>query len=273
MKTDATPMSVMVCDDEPLARQRALALLQDIQPQIPTRILAEADNGKQALVRIEELRPDVVLLDIRMPGMDGMEVARHVSRLEAPVPGIVFLTAYDEFALHAFEVQAIDYLLKPVRASRLLEALLRVQRRRLENTNPSPTQMTASLTEAAAAAQLSRRHVSVIERGKLLLVPINEVVYFKAEMKYVTLKTRDREYVIEETLNTLEKEFGDLFVRIHRNSLVAIAAIAGVEKKRAAESEPDIDSPYRVLLRGLTETLPVSRRQWGQVKEMVRSML
>jgi two-component system response regulator AlgR len=131
--------------------------------------------------------------------------------------------------------------------------------------------MTASLTEAAAAAQLSRRHVSVIERGKLLLVPINEVVYFKAEMKYVTLRTLEREYVIEETLNTLEKEFGELFVRIHRNSLVAIAAIAGVEKKRAAESEPD--SPYRLLLRGLTETLPVSRRQWGQVKEMVRSML
>jgi len=273
MNTTSSALTVLICDDEPLARQRSQVLLQDIQAQMPTRVLAEAENGKQALVRIEELRPDVVLLDIRMPGMDGMEVARHVSRLEAPAPAIIFLTAYNEFALHAFEVQAIDYLLKPVRASRLLEALLRVQRRRLENTNPSPAQMTASLTEAAAAAQLSRRHVSVIERGKLLLVPINEVVYFKAEMKYVTLKTRDREYVIEETLNTLEKEFGDLFLRIHRNSLVARSAIAGVEKKRSTDMDADADSPYRLLLRGLTETLPVSRRQWGQVKEIVRSML
>jgi two-component system response regulator AlgR len=273
MSTIPSPLSVLICDDEPLARQRSRALLQEIQPQIATRVVADAENGKQALVRIEELRPDVALLDIRMPGMDGMEVARHVSRFEPPTPSIIFLTAYDEFALRAFEVQAIDYLLKPVRINRLLEALLRVQRHRQENAAPTPMQLSASLTEAAATAQLSRKHVSVIERGKLLLVPVREVLYFRAEMKYVTLRTLEREYVIEETLNTLEKEFGDLFLRIHRNSLVAIAAIAGVEKKRSAESEPDIDSPYRVLLRGLTETLPVSRRQWAQVKEMVRSML
>jgi two-component system response regulator AlgR len=273
MNTTASALTVLICDDEPLARQRSQALLQDIQAQMPTRVLAEAENGKQALVRIEELRPDVVLLDIRMPGMDGMEVARHVSRLEAPAPAIIFLTAYDEFALRAFEVQAIDYLLKPVRASRLLEALLRVQRRRQENAAPTPLQLSASLAEAAATAQLTRKHVSVIERGKLLLVPVRDVLYFRAEMKYVTLRTLEREHVIEETLNTLEKEFGELFLRIHRNSLVARSAIAGVEKKRSSDTDVDADSPYRLLLRGLTETLPVSRRQWGQVKEMVRSML
>jgi two-component system response regulator AlgR len=129
------------------------------------------------------------------------------------------------------------------------------------------------LAEAAAEAHLSRKHISVLERGKLLLVPVGEVVYFRAEMKYVTVRTLEREYVIEDSLNHLEKEFGDLFLRIHRNSLVARAALAGVEKNQRAETDAEPDSPYRVLLRGLPETLPVSRRQWGLVKEVVRSML
>jgi two-component system response regulator AlgR len=273
MKAGPLRLTILICDDEPPARQRARAQLEEIQEQMPNRVLAEAENGQQALDRIEEWRPDVVLLDIRMPGMDGMEVARHVARLEPPIPELIFLTAYDEFALHAFEVQAIDYLLKPVRSSRLLEALWRVKKRQQENTVRTPIVLATSLAETAAIVQLSRRHVSVIERGRLLLVPVREVIYFKAEMKYVTLKTLEREYVIEETLNTLEKEFGDLFVRIHRNSLVARAAIAGLEKKRSDATEPEAETPYRVLLRGLPETLPVSRRQWGQIKEMVRSML
>jgi two-component system response regulator AlgR len=273
MRADIPTLTVLICDDEPLARQRVLTLLDEIQAQLPTRVVAQAENGKQALMHIEAMRPDLVLLDIRMPGMDGLEVARHASRLAPEASDIVFLSAHDEFALQAFEVQAIDYLLKPVRASRLLEALLRVQRRRHDNTTPSAMPMRASLIEAAAATQLSRKHMSVLERGKLLLVPIGEVVYFKAEMKYVTLKTLEREYVIEETLNNLEKEFGDLFVRIHRNSLVARVAIAGVEKKRSGETDTEADSPYRILLRSLSETLPVSRRQWTQVKAIVRSML
>ncbi len=269
-----SPLTLLICDDEPLARQRTRALLQEIADAVPTHIVAEATNGHEALVRIEELRPQVTLLDIRMPGVDGLEVARHAMRLHPHAPAVIFLTAHDEFAVHAFEVQAVDYLLKPVRATRLLDALLRVRKRLVGPGNtPSPLEMADSLARAAAAAHLSRKHLSVIERGKLLLVPVLDVLYFKAEMKYVTIKTREREYVIEETLNSLEKEFGELFLRVHRNSLVARYAIAGVEKNHRAETDSDADSPYRVLLRGVPDTLPVSRRQWSAVKEAIRAVL
>ena len=259
-----TPLKIFIADDEAPARARLIALLQELQSHLPTQLIGEANNGRDALTLIEELQPDVVLLDIRMPAIDGLEVARHVARLKPHAPAVVFITAHDEFALEAFEVEAIDYLLKPVRASRLHDALLRVQKR-LENAVVSPSELAESLARASAVANLKRKHLTVIERGKLLLVPVLDVIYFKAEMKYVTVRTREREYVIEEALNTLEQEFSDFFVRIHRNSLVAKQAIAGLEKSQNAEI------PYRLLLRDLSDTLPVSRRQWPTIKNLIRS--
>lgn len=257
------PLKVFIVDDETLARTRLLALLQELKNHLPTQVIGEASNGRDAVMLIEELQPEVVLLDIRMPAMDGLEVARHVARLKTYAPALVFITAHDEFALAAFEVEAMDYLLKPVRASRLHDALLRVSKR-LENTAVSPGELAESLARASAAAHLKRKHLTVIERGKLLLVPVLDVFYFKAEMKYVTVRTREREYVIEEALNTLEEEFSDFFVRIHRNCLVAKQVIAGLEKSQNAEI------PYRLLLRGLPDTLPVSRRQWATIKNLIR---
>jgi two-component system response regulator AlgR len=227
------------------------------------------------LLRIEEAQPDVVLLDVQMPGMNGIEVARHAAMLKPVPPHIIFATAHDDFAINAFEVHAIDYLLKPVRATRLFDALLRARQRILDREaarHGEPGGDRQSLVRAAAVAGLNRRHISVPERGRLVLVPIVDVIYFKAEMKYTTIRTRDREYLVEEPLSALEAEFGDLFLRIHRNALVSREAIAGYERGRDEDgSDSSGDGGWHLRLRGVSETLPVSRRQWPAVRAIVRA--
>jgi two-component system response regulator AlgR len=193
---------------------------------------------------------DVVLLDIRMPEMDGMEAARHLAGMAQP-PAIIFTTAFDSYAIKAFEVNAIDYLLKPIRAERLLAAL--------HKTRAGPNVSSQAL---AAAANQPRRHLSVHERGKIHLVALADVLYLRAELKYVTVKTAEREFLVEESLTHLEEEFESLFVRIHRNCLVARAAISGFERN-AEESE----SGWAVVIKATGEKLPVSRRQHGVVKQ------
>jgi two-component system response regulator AlgR len=184
--------------------------------------------------------------------MSGIEFARHLQVLERP-PAVIFVTAHDQYAVEAFEVNALDYLTKPVRAARLLTALkkatsgVRLSRGVLESIDPAP-----------------RRHFSVAERGRVTLVPVADVIYLRAELKYVTLRTREREYLAEESLTQIEQEFGGIFVRIHRNCLVARRWIRGFE--RGAESEGEVG--WSVVLEGLDEKLPVSRRQWPQVKAM-----
>lgn len=271
----ARPLSVLIVDDEPLARTRLLALCDDLKGQIATTIVGESGNGKDALRQIEALAPDVVLLDVQMPGMNGIEVARHAALIKPQAPVIIFSTAFDEFALQAFEVQAIDYLVKPVRATRLFDALERA-RRRIEERNAVRASETAVAVETfgrvAKMAGLARRHISVSERGKLFLVPVMDVVYFRAEMKYTTIRTRDREYLTEESLSTLENEFGDLFLRIHRNALVARDAITGSVKGAGGEGDEGegADNGWNIVLRGVPETLPVSRRQWAHVKALLK---
>ena len=256
----AGPLRVLVVDDEAPARARLRDLLGDVAGQQPNALVGMAANGVEALRLLEDAAADVVLADIRMPVMDGVELARHLARLPEP-PALVFVTTYDQYAVQAFELAAVDYLLKPVRAQRLAEALERVRVRRV------PPAAEALATLAAG----ERGHFSVAERGRILLVPVAEVLYLRAELKYVTARTAAREYVLDESLVQIEQEFPRRFLRLHRNCLVALAAVAGVE--RAAErdgqkeGEREVEPHWEVLLRDLPERLPVSRRQWPAVRQ------
>jgi two-component system response regulator AlgR len=244
------PLRILIVDDEPLARERLRTLLADLAPQLPNEVVGEAGNGLLALDCLRERTADVVLADIRMPGMDGIELASHLGRLVQP-PALIFTTAYDNYAVQAFDLDAIDYLLKPVRAQRLLAALNKLPARRPE----------AALIDGLGR-QLrggGRRHLSCHERGRLLLVPVDEILYFRAELKYVTARTVDREYLLDESLTRLESEFAERFVRLHRAVLVARAALAGFEKAAGDDAE----AYGWALLRGVPEKLPVSRRQWA----------
>jgi two-component system response regulator AlgR len=177
---------------------------------------------------------------------------------------VIFTTAFDEHALQAFEVQALDYLLKPVRAERLAAALGRVKR--LAPHEPRLEQVARSLGAA-------RTHLTVSERGRMILVPVDDIVFLRAELKYVTIRTTTREHLTEESLTSLEAEFGDRFVRIHRNALVARKSIHGFQRvKGSADAEGEIASEghWEVLLKELPERLPISRRQWPTVKAAAR---
>ncbi|MES2772235.1 MAG: LytTR family DNA-binding domain-containing protein [Pseudomonadota bacterium] len=244
----------MIVDDEAPARARLRDLLTDIATELPNELIAEANNGLTALQAIENKRIDVVLVDIRMPEMDGIELARHLARLPQP-PAVVFITAYDTYAVQAFELNAVDYLMKPVRAQRLAEALHKAKHSHL------PTQQTL-----ASLQQGGRSHLSCHERDRLLLIPIGEVIYLKADFKYVTARTASREYLLDESLTQLEQEFNDFFIRLHRSVLVAKDAIAGFEKNSAEDAE----AQWQALLRAVPEKLPVSRRQWPIVKSYAR---
>jgi two-component system response regulator AlgR len=248
------PLRVMVVDDETPARRRLRELLDDCSASLPIAVVGEASNGREALDLMQSAPPDLVLTDINMPDMDGIELARHLLKLPRP-PVVVFTTAFHEHALAAFEVNAVDYLVKPVRVQRLLSALQKVPRLR-----PLSAERISQLPSNA------RRFLSVTERSRVVLVPIDEVIYLKAELKYITIRTHDREFLLEESLTRLEAEFGHRFVRVHRNCLVARDAIRGFERR----VNDDGDAHWEVLLNGLAETLPVSRRQQGVVREMAR---
>jgi two-component system response regulator AlgR len=240
---------VFIADDEAPARERLKVLLGDIAAEVPTHLVGEARHGLEAVERVPTSGAQVLLLDIQMPGMGGLEVARHLASLEHP-PAIVFVTAHERHAVEAFELNALDYLLKPVRAERLATALRKAS---------SPDRETL-----ARAADAPREYLSVAERNRIALVPVREIVFLRAEQKYVTVRTRSREHLIEEALVALEREFAESFVRIHRNCLVARAAIRGFERA-ATEEEPH----WLVVLDGIEERLPVSRRQWPQLREII----
>jgi two-component system response regulator AlgR len=244
-------LRVVIVDDEAPARQRLRDLLADCAAEIALTIAGEAASGRAALELLARAPADVVLLDIRMPEMDGIEVAQHLQQLDQP-PAVVFATAYDAYAIRAFEVHAVDYLLKPIHLSRLKEALARASRPRPE-----------ALREIARAP---RTHFSAQERGRIHLIPVADVIYLKAELKYVSVRTAAREHLIEESLTRLEQEFGDCFVRVHRNCLVARAAVRGFER-----AEEGGEAHWEVLLQGVDERIAVSRRQQHVVREFSRS--
>jgi two-component system response regulator AlgR len=254
--SDVPALSIMIVDDETPARARLRDLLADAAAEVPNEVVAEAANGLLALKLIEGLVVDVLLVDIRMPKMDGIELVRHLAQLESP-PAVIFVTAYDTYAVQAFELNAVDYLLKPVRAQRLVAALQKARQSR-----PPPPQMLVQLQQSA------RTHLSCHERGRLLLIPIADVLYLKADLKYVTARTAAREYLLDESLTHLEQEFGERFIRLHRSVLVAKDAISGFERSAADDAE----AQWQALLRGIAEKLPVSRRQWPLVKSYAKQL-
>jgi len=248
------PLRVLIVDDEAPARHRLHDVLADCADQLAVDIVAEADNGLDALTLIQQQPVDVVLLDIRMPGMDGLECAAHINRLTAP-PAIIFSTAYDAYACQAFDLNAVDYLLKPVRAERLVRALSRAHRL---NRNV--------LEQLRDALPKARSHLSLNEKGRIVLIPVDDILYLKAELKYVTVRTTAREFLIEESLTHLENEFDPVFLRIHRNCLVARERIREIGKL------PGDEDGHFLRLDGLDERLMVSRRQYSALREKIKSI-
>jgi two-component system response regulator AlgR len=242
-------MRILIVDDETPARDRLKRLIEELDG---CECAGEAVNGTEAISLVSRLAPDVVLLDIRMPGMDGVEAAQHLSRLEEP-PAVIFVTAYDEYALRAFDAQAVGYLLKPVRKEKLADTLQRAARL----TRP---QLTALARHAVPAQR--RTHLSVRLRGELRLIPLEEVLFFLADQKYVTVRHVGGEELIEESLRSLEEEFTPDFVRIHRNALVAARHIASIERSA--------DGQYAVRLRAYDRELPISRRLATEVLRRFR---
>jgi two-component system, LytTR family, response regulator AlgR len=220
---------VLIVDDEPPARARLRRLLGELGG---IDVVGEAGSGEQAVRLAGELRPDVVLLDVRMPGMNGLEAARHLALFEAP-PAVVFTTAYDAYAVEAFDAQAIGYLLKPVRAEKLAATLQRAVR------------LAGPLLARVATAD-----------------PVSDIYYFAADQKYTTVKHRGGTDLIEDSLRALEEEFPSQFVRVHRNALVSIHSLAAIER--------DAEGQYRVVVRDSGERLDVSRRLAGELKERFR---
>ena len=243
-----TRLKVLIVDDELPARERLKSLLVEIPD---TEVVGEASNGEQSLTRAYELTPDVVLLDVRMPGMDGIEVAQHLNALAEP-PAVIFTTAFDEYAVNAFETHAVGYLLKPIRKEKLAAALERAGRL----TRPQLQRI------AAASSEKRRTHIAARRREGLRLIPIDEVQFFLAEQKYTTVRHAKGEDLIEDSLRSLEEEFTTEVVRIHRNALVSVRFLERIE--RNAEGQ------YFVKLRGCPAPLQVSRRMAGELRERFR---
>ena len=247
-------MKILIVDDEVPARSRLRSLVDAIGDH---QVIGEAGNGLDALAACERLRPEVVLLDIRMPGMDGLEAAARLCVAAEP-PAVIFVTAYGDHALAAFEAEAVDYLLKPVRRERLAEALKKA--RRLNRAQLD------ALTEARAQPDEGkpREHLLCRRRGMLELIPIDEVRFLQADQKYVTVNHLQGEDLIEDSLKRLEEEFGDRFVRIHRNALVSRYHLGGLERDR--------DGQYFARVRDWDGQLEVSRRHVAEVKGLIRRL-
>jgi two-component system response regulator AlgR len=251
----AQALRVVIVDDEAPARSRIQDLLEDCAATLALEVVGEAANGHELLDLVQQEPSDVVLLDIRMPEMDGIEAAQHLQKLPEP-PSVIFTTAYDSYALKAFELHAVDYLVKPIRLRRLHEALSRVR-----SLTPLSLEVLRELQPEA------RKHLSVQERGRVILVPVEKILYMRAELKYVTIRTAEREHLLEESLTRLEQEFRERFVRIHRNCLVARDHIDRFER---GSGDDGAEGGWNVVLRGLDGRLPVSRRQQHVIKDFGR---
>jgi two-component system response regulator AlgR len=242
-------MNVLIVDDEQLARQRLRHMLSGMDEH---KVIGEAETGEQALKQTQLTNPDIVLLDIRMPGMDGLEAATYLNRMENP-PAIIFTTAYSDHALSAFESHAVDYLLKPIKQDLLqkaLEAAKRVTRAQLTNLRTIDDEN-------------GRSKICVKIRGALELVPVEDIIYFKADQKYVTLRTADHEYLIEEALKSLETEFANRFLRIHRNALVANDRINGLAKNG--------DGHACITFNEVEDKLEISRRHLPDIRARLKN--
>lgn len=241
-------LKVLVVDDEALARSRLRTLLGDCTA--PAAVAgAEAADAAEAMGALQREAFDAVLLDIRMPGADGIALAQMIAQLPRK-PAVVFVTAHSEHAVQAFELEAVDYLTKPVRLERLQQALQKVER----------------LAQAARTGQPTAEEMLIIQdRGRTERVPLAEVIYFKAELKYITVRTAGRSYILDGSLSELEERHAARFMRIHRNALIARHAVRALEK----HFDPEEGEGWAVRLNGVDELLAVSRRQLSAVREAI----
>jgi two-component system response regulator AlgR len=240
-------MKILIVDDEALARARLSRFINNAELG---EVVSEASNGIEAIKAVEKFAPDVVLMDIQMPAMDGLEAAQHISQLDTP-PAIIFTTAYDEYAIQAFDVQAVGYLLKPVRLDDLkntLSKLNKLNKVQAKSLNASPR----------------RSHISAKSHQGLELIPIENIILFRADHKYICVLHKLGELLIDEPLKELEDEFEGLFVRVHRNALVAIKSISGFEKQS--------DGGYTLKLHGVDESIAISRRHVAGVRKLIKAL-
>jgi two-component system response regulator AlgR len=244
-------LQVLLVDDEHLARERLKRMLGADET---FAVAGEASNGREAVEFCHRERPDLVLLDIRMPGMDGLEAASHLAELDEP-PAVIFCTAYEEHAVQAFNLQAVGYLLKPVRKENLLTALKQAQR-------VNKAQL-AALSDADGTPR-TRSHISARTRRGVELIPVDQVRFLQADQKYVTVGHEGGEVIVDDTLHRLEEEFGERFVRVHRNALVATAYIQGLEKQD--------DGSVSVRLRDTPVLIDVSRRHLATVRQFIKQL-
>ena len=243
-------MKILIVDDEKPARDRLSRMVGELDSH---ELVGEAVNGLEALGMAQSLEPDIVLLDIRMPGMDGIEAARHIAKLDEP-PAVIFVTAFSDHALEAFETHAVDYLLKPVKQERLHTAL---------DATIRPTRAQTSRSNGVLSGLEPRQHICARVRGSLVLVPVENIYYFHAEQKYVTVRHTEGEVLIEDALKGLEAEFGDRFHRIHRNALVSLSRLAGMQSENDGQC---------VTFRDIDDTLEVSRRHLPGVRKIIRNL-
>ena len=243
----SSELQVLLVDDEPLARSRLRTLLGDCGAP-PVAVAGEAGNATQAMEQLQRLAVDAVLLDIHMPGADGLALAEAIRAMAQP-PVVVFVTAYAEHAVSAFELEAVDYLTKPVRLERLQAALQKVERQVQARRGTQP----------AAPEEV----LIIQDRGRTERVPLTEVLYFKAELKYITVRTAGRSYILDGSLSELEDRHRTQFLRIHRNALVSRRAVRALEK----HYDPEEGEGWAVRLNGIDESLSVSRRQLTAVRE------
>lgn len=242
-------MKVLIADDELPARTRLRRLLEEIGGH---EVIAEAANGAESLAACARELPELVLMDIRMPGIGGVEAARHLSALAHP-PAVIFVTAYDEYAMEAFEAQAVGYLLKPVRRERLEAALRHAAR---------PTRAQLAAVAQADPRRTRRHHIAARIADRLRLIPVENVLYFHADQKYVCVRHTEGEVLIDEALKDLEEEFAPDFLRIHRNALIAVKHLVAVEKVDHGQ--------YQARLRGSSTPLAVSRRHATALRRLLR---
>ena len=246
-------MKILIVDDEKLARDRLRRLVEDMSGY---NVVAEAENGIEAVKTVQEAQPDIVLMDIRTPGMDGLEAARHLAELKTG-PAVIFCTAYSEYAVDAFDAQAVGYLLKPVRREMLEEVLTKA--RRLNRA-----QLYSLRENDHQTQKVGRTHISAKTRRGLELIPVEDVRFFVADHKYVTVRHKEGELLIDDTLKELETEFGQRFVRIHRNALVSLTHIEALE--RAPQGQ------YQIRVTDVGDKLVVSRRHVAALRKLMQTL-
>ena len=244
-------MRVLIVDDEKLARSRLQAILADCST-LPELQISEAADALQAMRILEQQPIDLIFLDIHMPGASGLSLAREIRHLPQ-VPQIIFVTAHAEHALQAFDLDAIDYLTKPISSARLQKALEKVSR-----LQQAREQMT----------QAPEKTLIIHDRGRMLRVPLAEVLYFKAELKYITVRTAQATYILDGSLTEIEQDYGAGFMRVHRNALVAKRAITALEKHH----DEEYGEGWAVRLQGIAEPIAISRRQLVNVRSAIQKL-